>query len=323
MKQYKMAVAGLFMGVWCLCAEEAKLGGIMGGRDGFKALINGQLVETGDKVGGGKIVNIEAKRITIEFSDGTTANLRVGERIPVPAIQRNAVVPPAESVSGPGAQRAAAVPPPDLRKGLFASYSFNSNEGGRVSDLGDSRRDATAENVEWTSHGKSGGALDFNGRDSCITLPDPEAINRLRAMTVSAWVNLRTMPSDFAGIASRRMPGELWWFGVKNGFGLQLYLSGPGNGGDRTTGAATIEPGSWCHTVFTYEPGRTSAIYINGKPINVVPVTGSLPEAAATPVRIGRGVGPSETFDGTIDEVMMFDRALTDKEVARLYEAGK
>ena len=230
----------------------------------------------------------------------------VGEKVHVPAIQRDA-----------------AVLPPGLLKGLFAYYPFNRNEGGRVSDLSDSRRDATAENVEWTALGKSGGALDFNGRDSFITLPDPEAINRLQAMTFSAWVNLRTMPSDFSGIVSRRMPSELWWFGVKNGLGLQLYLSGTGNGGDRTTGTGTIATGSWCHAVFTYESGRASAVYINGKPLNVVPVTGSLPGDEGTPVRIGRGVGPSETFDGIIDEVMIFDRALTAEEVARLYEAGK
>jgi len=210
----------------------------------------------------------------------------------------------------------------DKQDGLVLHYSFDGDTGSLVTDATGKNNGMAAE-TKWTPLGKSGGALEFNGRDSCITLPNSEAINRLRAMTFSAWVNLRTMPSDFAGIASRRLPSELWWFGVKNGSGLQLYLSGSGNGGDRTTGAATIETGSWCHAVFTHESGRASAIYINGKPINVVPVTGSLPGDAGTPVRIGRGIGPSETFDGTIDEVMIFDRALTAEEVARLYEAGK
>lgn len=337
MKQCMAAAAGVFLVVCCLFGEEAKqlpsasgtptsiykLDGIIGGRGGFKALINRQLVAPGDPFGAGKVLAIEANRVTLEFTDGSTVNLRVGERAPVPAAHRDVAVPPAESAARPVTPRDAAALLLGPRKELFAYYPFNSNEGSRVSDLYDSRRDAIAENVEWTPLGKSGGALNFNGRDSFLTLPNPEVFNRLRAMTFSAWVNLRAMPSDFSGIASRRMPSELWWFGVKSGLGLQLYISGSGNGGDRTTGAGTLATGSWCHAVFTYEPGRSSAIYINGKPLNVVTVTGSLPGDEVTPVRIGRGVGPSETFDGIIDEVMIFDGALTAEEVARLYEDGK
>ena len=306
MKQCLRAVAGLLLGVCCAFAGDSKLDGIIRGKNGFQALINGQMVEVGDTVGAGNVRTIEAQRVAIEFSDGTIVHLRVGEKATAPA-----------------AQPAAAVTSPDLNRGVFASYPFNSNEGGRIRDVSSSHRDAAAENVAWTPVGKSGGALDFNGRDSFLTLPGPDAFNRLRAMTFSAWVYLRAMPFDFSGIVSRRMPSELWWFGVKNGQGLQLYMSGSGNAGDRTTGAGTLATGTWCHVVFTYEAGGSSAVYINSKPVNVVPVTGSLPGDEATPVRIGRGVGPSETFDGIIDEVLIYDRALTSEEIARLYVAGQ
>jgi hypothetical protein len=337
MKQYVMAVAGLFLGVCCLFAEEAK-----------QSSPSSVALRTQD---GSNLVGIPVKTaITMETTIGRVSvplTLLKGIECEQTAGKTNVVLQftNGDRLSGSWKGEAFAVRTSfgeqqvplalirsvtvcsvggttDKQDGLVLHYSFDSDTGCEVTDTIGTNNGMAAE-TKWTSLGKSGGAMEFDGRDSCITLFNSEEINRLRAMTFSAWVNLRAMPSDFAGIASRRSPSDLWWFGVKNGFGLQLYLSGAGNGGDRTTGAATIAPGSWCHTVFTYESGKASAIYINGKPINVVPVSGSLPGDARTPVRIGRGVGPSETFDGTIDEVMIFDRALTGEEVARLYEAGR
>ncbi len=337
MKPCRVAVAGLFLGVCCLFAAETKpsppTSVTLRTKDGSNLV--GTPMETDiileTAIGRVSVPLTQLKGIECEQTAGkTNAILQFtnGDRLSgswqgevfalgtsfgaqqVPlSLLRSVTV---SSVGGTT----------DKQEGLVLHYSFGSDKGGQVIDT-TGTNNAMAAETKWTALGKSGGALEFNGMDSCITLPNLEAINRLHAMTFSAWVNIRTMPSDFAGIASRRSPSDLWWFGVKNGLGLQLYLSGRGNGGDRTTGAATIATGSWYHTAFTYEAGKTSAIYINGKPLNVVPVTGSLPGDAGTPVRIGRGVGASETFDGTIDEVMIFDHTLTDEEVARLYEAGK
>jgi hypothetical protein len=212
---------------------------------------------------------------------------------------------------------------PAVTNGLVLYFPFDGNENGTVRDRSGKKNDGVVNGAKWTPRGKAGGAYEFDGQESCITVPRVDPFNTLTAMTVSAWVYLNKVPSDFAGVVSRRTPGDVWWMGIKSGFGVEVNIGGSKNGKSRTTGFGTIDTQKWYHITLTYQQKRTRQIYVDGQVADSVKISSSLPRDSSTPVRIGRGFGAPETMDGIIDEVMIFDRALSPEEVKQLYDSQK
>ncbi|MCX6343924.1 MAG: LamG domain-containing protein [Armatimonadetes bacterium] len=95
---------------------------------------------------------------------------------------------------------------------------------------------------------------------------------------------------------------------------------------------------TWTHVVGTYDPASGIAVYMNGKLVGSKPVTGKLTEAADTdlligmsheklpPARTERGpsmLGSPMLLDGLIDEVKIYDSALSPDEIIKAYASAK
>ena len=207
-------------------------------------------------------------------------------------------------------------------EGLILYFPFDEDGGDVVRDASGSGNDGKVLGAQFTPDGKMGGAYKFNGDEDCITVSNVEPFDRLKDMTVCAWIKLREFKSDFGGVVSRRTPGDLWWLGVKTGFGVEVNMDGVRNRGSRSTGGDSIQKERWYFICFTYEAGISRTIYINGSEADSLQMNGVLPRSSSIPVRIGRGYNTAETFDGLIDEVMIFNRALPAEEVQALYQRG-
>ena len=99
-------------------------------------------------------------------------------------------------------------------------------------------------------------------------------------------------------------------------------IAGEGNGGVRTADkpelVATTD--KWCHVVMTYGSGKRR-LFVNGTLADEVAVTGKLP-TGTVPLTIGGGAKYNEGFSGWLDEVAVFHRPLTDKEVKDHHVVG-
>ncbi len=83
-----------------------------------------------------------------------------------------------------------------------------------------------------------------------------------------------------------------------------------------------LSTNTWYHAVGTYD-GSLIKLYLNGQPPYASTLTSGDIEAVTTPLNIGRDpLNTSRFFTGLIDEVEIFDRALTADEVAAIYNAG-
>lgn len=78
-------------------------------------------------------------------------------------------------------------------------------------------------------------------------------------------------------------------------------------------------PGAWQHVVGTYD-GTTGRLWVDG--VEVASGSFTAPEPANLPVNIGAYFGGGFGWAGAIDEVQIYDRALSVTEVVALYEAG-
>ncbi len=114
---------------------------------------------------------------------------------------------------------------------------------------------------------------------------------------------------------AREVPGTLFRHG---GDELRIERGGDSRSGRLAfgdhRGATPIAPKTWNHVVFARASGR-SIVYLNGR----VEIEDASPRPRQSPsvLTIGAGEDPSSSFEGKIDEVSFFGRALTPSDVAR------
>ncbi len=198
------------------------------------------------------------------------------------------------------------------QKDPVAAYSFDAGEGEVAEDITGSGHDGTIEGPEWTDRGRFGDALQFNGEEGeCVTIPDAEDLRTTEELTLEAWVK-PTSPvnddpiiyKDTAGHIGDALGIGIWSEGRPEG------LIGEGEGEfENVVGPKAIEANVWTHLAFTYD-GAHMRLYVNGELVATKAQSEGPPWGEGDLV-IGCNPNYSpEVFDGKIDEVRIYDRAL-------------
>jgi hypothetical protein len=180
-----------------------------------------------------------------------------------------------------------------------------------------------------------GQAFSLDGVNDFIEIPDASDLNLSSAITIQAWINPSSLPTPYPAIVKKSgLSGGK--SSTTNGYSLE-FLNGQVIFGIYVgTGWALSPPGpvpigmnTWSHVTATYD-GTWIRMYINGteigpptyKPGNIIP-------SSDNPLNFGRDPGnpedPDRYFDGLIDELMIYDRALSAGEIRTIYlakEAG-
>ena len=92
-----------------------------------------------------------------------------------------------------GVQEALAAP-----SGLVAAYGFDEGSGTTVTDASGNGNNGTITNATWSTSGKYGKALQFNGTSALVTIPDAASLHLTTGMTLEAWVNPSTVEQQLA-----------------------------------------------------------------------------------------------------------------------------
>ena len=87
-----------------------------------------------------------------------------------------------------------------LSTGLVAAYNFNAGSGAVLADVSGNGNNGTITNATWTTSGKYGDALVFNGTNALVTIPDSTSLNLTTGMTLEAWVNPSTVSSAWRDV---------------------------------------------------------------------------------------------------------------------------
>ena len=196
--------------------------------------------------------------------------------------------------------------------GLVAAYGFNEGTGSAVGDASGTGNNGTTSGTTWTTGGKFGSALNFNGTNASVTVPDSNSLDLSTGMTLEAWVN----PNQLGGTWRTAILKQ-----TTSGMAYSLYAHDGSRplgqvgilGEQNATGSAQVPLNAWTHLATTYD-GATLRLYVNGTQVGSKPQTGSVP-ASTGPLRIGGNSIWSEWFRGLIDEVRVYSRALTAGEI--------
>ncbi|HEY7120191.1 MAG TPA: LamG-like jellyroll fold domain-containing protein, partial [Tepidisphaeraceae bacterium] len=171
----------------------------------------------------------------------------------------------------------------------------------------------TIANATWTTAGKFGGALSFNGANSWVTVADNALFHLTTGMTLEAWVKPNAL-DGWTNIIMKERPA---------GLAYALYASDntdnpPAGYINRSTdvssvGTSALSLGAWTHLATTYD-GANLRLYVNGTLVRTQAVTGAI-TSSTSPIRIGGDSVWGEYFDGLIDEIRVYGRALSQSEV--------
>ncbi|HET7904284.1 MAG TPA: LamG-like jellyroll fold domain-containing protein [Candidatus Eisenbacteria bacterium] len=216
--------------------------------------------------------------------------------------------------------------------GITAHWRFDDGSGTIAHDSSQGGNSGSLLNgPAWTA-GRIGGALAFDGVDDAVGVVDPgtgSALDLGADFTIGAWVRFSSLPANGAAAyprvlqksASASAAGS-YYLAARTGAGpavasLRLKFGGATYTLDGTTALTT---GRWYRVVAVKE-GSSARLYLDGLqdgPTYTLPA--GAPDANDDPLYIGEA--PSNTdgaFAGSIDDVRLYGRALSDTEIAIEY----
>ncbi len=171
------------------------------------------------------------------------------------------------------------------------------------------------------SAGKAAEGLQFDGVDDVVSIPDDEAWNfGSQDFTIDLWAKFASDHNP-AFVANDEAPGQFnKWIFYRQGGLLQFHFNTPADP-PVDIGSTAFNPviGQWHHLAVSRASGRYT-FYVDGVPVEVVTNATPIPNAAA-PLTIGAAEGTFH-FNGSLDEVEIFKRALSDAEINAIYRSG-
>lgn len=197
--------------------------------------------------------------------------------------------------------------------GLVAAFGFEETSGTTVTDSSTAGNAGTIAGASRTTAGRFGGALSFNGSSARVSVPDAASLDLDTAMTLEAWVK----PTASSGWQTALLKEGT------NSLAYALYANSDTNrpsahvhvtAEQDTRGTAQLATGTWTHVAATWN-GTTLTLYINGSVASSKAVGGTLLNSTG-PLSIGGNNVWGEWFNGLLDEVRVYRRALSAAEVA-------
>ncbi len=202
--------------------------------------------------------------------------------------------------------------PASAQTGLVAAYGFNEGAGTTAADASGNTNTGTLSGATWNAAGRYGSALSFDGSNDWVTIADKSVLDLTSAMTVEAWV-YASSSSGWRTVLLKEGSA---------GLSYALYSSDAGSRPSgwirRTsdidaTGTSAIATNTWVHLAATYN-GSTLTLYVNGVQAATRAITGAI-VTSTLPLRIGGSAAWGEYFAGRIDEVRIYNRALSASEI--------
>ncbi|MFH1193616.1 MAG: LamG domain-containing protein [bacterium] len=221
------------------------------------------------------------------------------------------------------------------RTGLVGYWTMDANDmsatGATLYDKSGKNNNGTVTGTT-TSTGRIGQARSFNGSSDFIDVGNNTALNvGTGDVSFSAWVK----PANITGgeqVLGKRNFGGLgttngYLFGLNSGQARILIENSDGDYVDYSTGS--VSAGAWRHIAATITRGSATGakLFIDGVQVGTSQSTSLVQNSLtnATNLAIGRQGGDiaSGYFNGAIDDVRIYNYALSAQEVANLYSSAK
>ena len=206
---------------------------------------------------------------------------------------------------------------------LFSNWKLDEGSGTIAHDSAGSNNGTLVNGPVWTT-GKINGALDFDGVDDGVQVPHSDNLNITGDITIASWVYLKRggngstassqdIVSKTVGNGAKNNPFDFYI----NWYTCPMLVRADELGHEYVISTQRLSLMKWYHVAVTVE-NKDVNFYVDG---NLTGKNGTLtktPTGNSNPLYIGRrdfGVEGPIYFKGTIDDVRIYDRALSQSEI--------
>ena len=207
-----------------------------------------------------------------------------------------------------GAGLAAAPPSMSATTGLVAAYGFDEGTGTTVTDASGNGNTGTITSATWAATGKFGKALQFNGTNAVVTVPNAASLQLSAGMTLEAWVNPSSVTSKWRDVIYKGNDNYYLEATSTNASKPDAGMIAGGSYAD-AVGTAKLTANTWSYLTETYD-GTTLRLYVNGTQVASTVHTGAI-ATSTNPLQFGGDSIYGQNFAGLIDEVRIYNVALT------------
>ena len=205
--------------------------------------------------------------------------------------------------------------------GLVGHWKLDESSGTTAADSSGNNHHGTLTNMagnEWTS-GEKNGALDLDGSNDYVDTGIAD--NAITSITMSVWFK-----SDDAGSISDNSVAQRFVTQPRSSSYSRLALGINDDrlgvfwydGSERTqNGTTVLSANQWYHGALTYD-GSTIKIYLNGTEEGSFSESSMTSPSSTTSIQMGRQHSGARYFDGILDDVRIYNRALDITEIATL-----
>ncbi|MCK4785097.1 MAG: PD40 domain-containing protein, partial [Desulfobacteraceae bacterium] len=215
-------------------------------------------------------------------------------------------------------------------EGLVSHWKFDEGSGPTAYDSAGTY-DSTVYGAQWTT-GQFNGALDFDGVDDYVALPDNEPVWLPQYnFTLAVWVcptgssGAKILDLNFTASANPDYD-QGYAVGRNNSGQISFEMNTTTTPDENTRTNDALVEGRWYHVVAVRD-GTTQAIYLDGQ-LNVsrtcasdpIDFVGGYDDDRVNIGRVTTNIGTAFHLEGKIDEFLIYDRALSSKEIEQLYQ---
>lgn len=202
---------------------------------------------------------------------------------------------------------------------VAAHYHFDENYGTKGYDSSINNTHASLSNSPTWVSGKIGQAVTFNGSSQSGVISSSSQ-NNIETLTISAWVKTtQSLAVDTPIIQKWNGTGGFPYALRLDALGTVSMSASDGTLNPSVSSTTVINNGAWQHIAGVRTKGSQLKIYVNGVLEGTTTDTTSVTTTNSSDVGIARRSGGANYFGGTVDEVKIFNKALTNKEVANEY----
>ena len=208
------------------------------------------------------------------------------------------------------------------------AWLLDEGSGNKVNDASGNGNDGEFVGSPKWVEGVFGSALHFNGRNDMIPVGQDESL-RISEGTMMNWINIQT--SNDSGLSSMTIPyddGRAWDAPYRSlGLGTwqgQLRYWIAINDQNREIQPGKIEVDRWYHEAITFD-GETRKAYLDGELVKEEKGAGEITYGRPVPTAVigsASVVVKRELFNGYVDEIAIFNVALSEKEINELIDDG-
>lgn len=210
-----------------------------------------------------------------------------------------------------------------LSRGLAGHWIANENGGNSLKDIAGTNNGVLTNFNQTASSGwnpgKFGKTLSLDGTDDYLEMGSGSALNPT-AISISIWVKANSFTPSYTSLITKRGGSAYHQMLVKSNGKIAMYIGAAADVSYDGTGVFTLSTNVWYHIVLSYDSVSGLKGYVNGILDGSATANGTLTSNNGNTQFGTDSISPgTRNINGLMDDMRIYNRALSQQEVRRLY----